>query len=615
MPTSHGVNSRFADQQSSIQTILVPVGAPQTDTNQLVSLGTDSNNSTSVPLKLPIGMQQIGAQYSNAGSSVNRAFDSTKSTLQGSMVGKSNDKPLVQNLGIHQLTGNQFVGQRAPRAIHMTSCIRTSQGIPSGVGTNAQRMPLTRTADGKSLLIVPTTFAATNNQAVVSNSLTSQPTNITLGTETSTANAAQATNTAPKIVNTAIPFTASWSKLVRPQMVANQPTAQGFTSQRVLSPSGVQVPPTIIRTADGKNLLLTRTTSAAMNSSNVSNSSRLQPTNVAIAATSRTSETLKRTGAVQTVINASTTGVLFDGFPSDNMTPVLESLLKECSAVGTSGVNRRSSVNTKPGPSSLYANPLLPSQVRSSRTETQSTDTKVPEEESDLVNDSYLQPKPDNGFELKFEDGGYTMLIPQTGSQKDENESESSNKDRSNIDPAEKDLGPDCPQSHSDNEFDLQIDLDRLEHISKELDQLNNLGRNLEQSKELELIQQEQMEEKKEFSEECESSKEFEINSVDQTKKPSTDLESIDLQDVRNIEMEQEQNRSKELELVQLGQKKERNRELEIITFEQEKEQNKSSQIVVPDKVKETNRELEIVIQAKQRIQRSCPTFDHGTDE
>ena len=572
-------------QQSGLQTTLLPFGVPQTSTTQTILQTSNANFSSSVPSMQPIAIQQIGGQYASAVPSIVRTVDKPEPNLHGNPT------------GVVQLSGNQLAPQRTP--LRTGTSILRNRHVPSPVGTVAPRTQLVRTTDGKILTLMPSTFppeTAVSNQNVVSNSSIPQSTNVAFDTQTS--NISQIGNLSSAVQSTIGSLNVPGQSLGTQQMASDQfitqriPTVYGasqtYSNQRIPSPVGTPAPRMpLIKVVDGKNLLVLPTTSVN-NSNTVSNSSVLQSTNAPLnAVTGCTSEAAPRIRTLQRTIGgigAVSNGKMLSEVPSDKQPSALRNLLKESSSTTLTGTV----------PSSLYTNPFLSRQEDpASQQRAQSVHkSKVRQERNNSetipVNDSPT-PNEDGSFEIKFEDDGYAILIPQKNKEQDRNTTIAVVNNEKIANNTGTDSVEKCSDSPSDDdgEFDLKIDLSRLEDITKELDQLNNLGRNIEQSKELELIQQEQTVDCKDLEpEKCQGRKGSITNDMNRTEESVKDFELQNMK-VQNADTEQEQKQSKELELIQLEQKKERNRELEIIAMEQEKEQCNMSENIEPLQGKE----------------------------
>ena len=130
---------------------------------------------------------------------------------------------------------------------------------------------------------------------------------------------------------------------------------------------------------------------------------------------------------------------------------------------------------------SLYANPFLTSQmpaVQKIKDQDDSVDTHAAFQKPTAKEDD------ESCYRIESEDEGYTIFIDQ----KDMNE-------KSNNQTSKANESSETPKSDTTlpiTDFDLEIDLSRLEEINKELNQLISSEQTPEQSKELELIQQEQ---------------------------------------------------------------------------------------------------------------------------
>ena len=130
---------------------------------------------------------------------------------------------------------------------------------------------------------------------------------------------------------------------------------------------------------------------------------------------------------------------------------------------------------------SLYANPFLTSQmpaVQKIKDQDDSVDTYAAFQKPTAKEDD------ESCYRIESEDEGYTIFIDQ----KDMNEESNNQTSKANK-------SSETPKSDTTlpiTDFDLEIDLSRLEEINKELNQLISSEQTPEQSKELELIQQEQ---------------------------------------------------------------------------------------------------------------------------
>ena len=243
--------------------------------------------------------------------------------------------------------------------------------------------------------------------------------------------------------------------------------------------------------------------------------------------------------------------------------------------------------------SSLYANPFLTSQVPAVQ-KTKYHD--IPAHTLDALQKPTTKDDDEACYRIEAEDEGYTIFIEQ----KDKNEK--SNKQKRKADKR----AEYTDTTLSLNDFNLEIDLSRLEDINKELNQLISSAQAPGQSKELELIQQEQKKEEettglntfKQIADEmllCEETiqtkkagKEMQILTAEPNKEQSDSLEPTrelsELERLLNAEKKFEEsvkNLSKEMELIAMEQ--------ELIAMEQKKKELERTKLLQQTQIHRKN--------------------------